>query len=150
MRLFSAHWLTSNRIYGNPSAIEDYGERKLELQQEAQGSPDSGWAMHELDKVNKQIYAAKNPVDTWNDATIREFLALSALTKGNSTYTPHLLAYVCEKVWEELDVLGMVGGYVVYTIMTKLPGTRLNYKTYWEFPLEKREEVRAAFKEALL
>jgi hypothetical protein len=43
----------------------------------------------------------------------------------------------------------MSGGYVFYTIMTKLPGKHIMYHDFFRRPLEERDKIRAAFKEAL-
>jgi hypothetical protein len=96
--------------------------------------------------VKELIHAAKHPVDMPNSDTMNEFHALDILNKGKSAYTPHLLTWAYSRVWEEIDILGMVGGYMLFTVMTKLPARRIDYKDFWGFTLSKRDEIRAAFK----
>jgi hypothetical protein len=40
------------------------------------------------------------------------------------------------------------GGYIVYILMELLPGEPLEY--FWELPLKERDEVRKAFRTALV
>lgn len=137
-------------MYGNASAIQELGDIKIKLQRELQESPESEVTTRNLDRVNQLIYAAKHPVDTWNVTTQNEVYALNQFTNGKSAYTPHLLDVIVREVWEDLDVVGMVKGYIVFTIMTKLPGKRLRHAIWRCWPLEKRDKIRAPFKEAIL
>jgi hypothetical protein len=39
---------------------------------------------------------------------------------------------------------------VVFILMTKVPGERMDYSMFWSKAVEEREEIRRAFKTALL
>jgi hypothetical protein len=43
----------------------------------------------------------------------------------------------------------MAGGYVVFILMTKVPGKQLSRKDYWGLSLAERDAIRAAFRVAL-
>lgn len=44
----------------------------------------------------------------------------------------------------------MSGGYVAFILMTKVPGEALNYEKFWAKDQKTREDIRRAFKAALM
>lgn len=43
----------------------------------------------------------------------------------------------------------MSGGFLTWTIMTRVPGERLTPSMFWEEPFWQRERIRQAFKTAI-
>jgi hypothetical protein len=78
-------------------------------------------------------------------AEITEETALLALTKqGCKSISP-----VFNWKREEQDESGPVpGGYLVYLVVSKLPGVRISRDDYWNLSRKQRDEVRDAFKVA--
>ncbi|KAF2785889.1 hypothetical protein K505DRAFT_261098 [Melanomma pulvis-pyrius CBS 109.77] len=93
-------------------------------------------------------YSVKRP----NKATLDEIKALTHLRREGCKSTPHLLGHVANPMEEEegIDEQKMAEGYAVFILMTKLPGERIDYHKYWKLSKTQRDEIRAAFKEALL
>jgi hypothetical protein len=112
--------------------------------------PDSPDATQDLEEAKLSLYAALNPVQIPNSATLSEFRALTWLAEVQSAHTPHYLSYAYLPVEEGIDEWGMVGGYMIFIVMTKVPGRRLSRSEFWSLSLSKRDEIRAAFKEALM
>jgi len=65
-------------------------------------------------------------------------------------YAPELLDFASATLQSGTHDEEVPGGFLVYTLMTKLPGKRLTASNFWERSREERDEIRAAFKEALL
>lgn len=81
-----------------------------------------------------------------SNITTAELKALQLFRDGNSLYGPQLIGF-------KTSVQGgdgpMPGGYITYTIMTKLPGQSLLGLGYWSMTFEERQQVQQAFLEAL-
>lgn len=75
--------------------------------------------------------------------------ALQKFDAYECAHTPHLLAFTCNTLEEGLDPNGMTGGFVAWTLMTRVPGERIRYSDYWRCSSDKRAEIRKAFKKAL-
>ncbi|RFU35698.1 hypothetical protein B7463_g721, partial [Scytalidium lignicola] len=73
-----------------------------------------------------------------------EIEGLKLLTKGNCQSTPRLANYVQQKQKEDMWV---PGGFLLFILMTKCPGTPLN-GGFHEKPADERKEIRKAFEVA--
>lgn len=93
---------------------------------------------------------ATQPVEWPNEATMQELKALTHFHREGCDSTPHLLDFVGDFIEEGVDEQEMVDGYAVFILMAKVPGERLDYHKYWNRSETQRDEIRAAFKEALL
>lgn len=84
----------------------------------------------------------KSPfISVWSNT---EFTALKYLTEKGCKCTP---LYIGHEIRVQSDHDYLPGGYVVYTLMEKLPG--INLVDWPDFPLEKRNRVRIAFGKAI-
>lgn len=72
-----------------------------------------------------------------------EITALGELTKAGGSCTPTLHAWKHEKQGTQMWI---PGGFIVYILMEKLPGMRLD--DIWSLERKERYEVRKSFKEA--
>ena len=91
-----------------------------------------------------------------NGYTVQEIESLERVTAAHCSATPQLLGVRVDAqdesilTWEGLQ-WWMPGGYVVYILMTKVPGQSL--ETFWDeglFTAQDRHEIRQAFRKALL
>ena len=79
-----------------------------------------------------------------------EYTALKFLTEKRCTSTPTLLGYKMDKQQENCLV---PGGYMLYLLMTRMPGIPLGPDAewncpFWKLPDAKRDEIREAFEVA--
>jgi hypothetical protein len=68
--------------------------------------------------------------------------ALTEFTATDSSSLPHLVAW--RKAKQKSDGL-VPGGYIIYIMMTLMPGENLLDLKFWSMTEEEREEIRAAF-----
>lgn len=82
-----------------------------------------------------------------HDASLQaedEVYNLEALTNAQCSVTPRLFFALKE---EQDNSMWIPGGYIYYTLMEKLPGQPP--LDFWEWPREKRDEVRKAFTKSI-
>lgn len=72
-----------------------------------------------------------------------ELKALEQLTRERCSSAPKLLKYKQDRQDRDMSV---PGGYIVYILMDRLPGVRLN--DFWARDATERQEIRDAFKVA--
>ena len=89
-----------------------------------------------------------------NGYTVQEIESLERVTAARCSATPQLLGVRVDAqnesilTWEGSQ-WWMPGGYVVYILMTKVPGQSLDIGTFWvSFTAQDRQEIRKAFREA--
>jgi hypothetical protein len=61
-----------------------------------------------------------------------------------------MIGYAADYMLEGVDEQAMMGGYTVFMLMNKIPGEPLSYDMFWKKDEKTREEIRVAFKEALM
>lgn len=72
-----------------------------------------------------------------SDTTSHELKALTTFNDLNFSYAPHLISFKCAVQ----DSRGpLPGGYITYTVMTKMPGSSL-FGKFWNMPTVEREEI---------
>lgn len=81
-----------------------------------------------------------------SDTTAAELKALQLFRDNNSPYGPQFVDF---RTAEQGDYGPMPGGYITYTVMTKLPGQSVLGLSYWSMPFEEREHIQQRFLEAL-
>ena len=79
-----------------------------------------------------------------------EAAALERLGALECKHAPALLDVAIRTVQSSTHEEAIPGGYLVFLLMTKLPGKRITYRDFWGLSLQERDEIRNAFKEALL
>lgn len=72
-----------------------------------------------------------------------ELAALQLLTRGRCKSTPLLISHLQDKQGDDMWV---PGGFVLYILMTKCPGTALEHSGFHTLPPETREDIRKSFK----
>jgi hypothetical protein len=95
-------------------------------------------------------HIATHPVKTAHHYTIDELEALRILRDTDCAHTPQLLATISDVMPAGRDKQGMVGGFVVFILMTKVPGTPITPAMMETKTLEQMDEIRAAFKTAIM
>lgn len=85
------------------------------------------------------------PEEGPSSTTAQEFKALEIFRKADSTYAPHLLGF---KRGVQGDKFPLPGGYITYTLMSKVPGETL-FNHYWSLPEEERQDLAQKFLGAL-
>lgn len=82
------------------------------------------------------------PLPGPSEYSVAELKALQAFTTTSTPSLPHLVAW--KKTTQGSD--GVVpGGYVVYILMTLMPGLTLLDLRFWSMSEQEREDIRAAF-----
>jgi hypothetical protein len=132
--------------------IIDYYEKAVErCAQTAKKDPLSAIRLEDLDYARQALHSATHPSPVPNKASLKEVEALRLLGEAkNCAYTPQLLTYAGYNVKEDIDSQGIVDGYMLFMLMTKVPGQPISSDYYWALPISKREEIRQAFKTALM
>jgi hypothetical protein len=100
--------------------------------------------------AKQKLNAATHPVHDPNSATLDEINALERFRDSDCLHTPHLVVAETQRLAPELDKLSIPGGFLTWTIMTYVPGVRLVSTEFWEKPEWQREQIRQAFKIALM
>ncbi|KAF2868847.1 hypothetical protein BDV95DRAFT_630513 [Massariosphaeria phaeospora] len=138
------------QVVGTDPNVQFYEDYVQECAYDAAQAGNSERSLASLQYAKQLLYVATHPVEEPHESTIQEQAALMWLGMNNAPYSPHLLAYGSDNVTPESDPERMVGGYIVFTVMTKLPGKRITIDWYWRLELAERDEIRKAFKTALL
>jgi len=88
----------------------------------------------------------QEPQSEPSTTTSAEIKALETFTKAGNPHVPHLIAWK----QEAQDSRGLLpGGYITYTVMSKLPGQNLLDLQYWSIPAKEREMIMDEFWRAL-
>lgn len=98
------------------------------------------------------------PIPGPSESTSAELVALQKFSEENSPGLPHLVAWkkgVQEEINKKEEGEGkeeeeeakwpMLGGYVVYIVMTLMPGRHLMDWGFWGLEEEEREVIRERF-----
>lgn len=88
------------------------------------------------------MWTSPQPVDVPNEATLHERDALYHFWKMKTGNVPHLLAAVQDVLEPGVDEQAMVGGYVVFILMTKVPGKPI-VDEYWDVSRRARRDSRS-------
>lgn len=105
---------------------------------------------YKYEHANGLYYLATHGVKSPHRFTIDERDALDHFGVSECKNTPHLLGYSAEYISEGLDPNAMPKGYTAFILMTKAPGEALDYEMFWEKDEKTRENIRRAFKAALM
>ena len=97
-------------------------------------------------KIRVPSNSFQEPEPGPSTTTSAELKALDSFRLANNTYTPHL---VDKKQAIQGANAPLPGGYINFTIMTKMAGQTLFQLQYWTLPTEEREEIVRQFLEAL-
>ncbi|KAF1828219.1 hypothetical protein BDW02DRAFT_260714 [Decorospora gaudefroyi] len=120
---------------------------KLSMERSAE---DSQEALSDLEEANQLFSSATKPADRPHQDTLYEIPALHHLSEVDCAYTPHLLGYMADYMMDGVDDQAMAGGYTVFMLMNKISGEPLGHDLFWKKDVETREEIRRAFKVALM
>ncbi|KAF2717020.1 hypothetical protein K431DRAFT_167118 [Polychaeton citri CBS 116435] len=99
-------------------------------------------------KVKVQVYHDSRPMSQApsrnpSDTTLKELEALKRFGAEEETLpAPTLIGF--KETVQGPDGL-LPGGYITYTMMTKLPGRTLYDLVYWSMPIEQRQKIQLAF-----
>lgn len=123
-----------------------------ECEAQLKEEPESANAREFLEDARAQLYCATHPVNVPHEFTANEIGALNRFREWNCEHTPHLLAIAEDYSSPELSHVSeemMPWGYMVFILMTKVPGKRVDYHEYWALSHAERDDIRAAFRDAL-
>lgn len=90
--------------------------------------------------------AGTEPQQGPSTTTADELKALEIFQRAQTPYAPQLVAW---KRGVQGDNGPLPGGYLTFTVMTKLPGDMLFNLRYSAMPLAEQGEIRRKFLEAL-
>lgn len=96
--------------------------------------------------LRKCIQRTKKP----NADTLNEIAALHRLADRNCSSTPWLLDSVPDVLPFGVHRKAIEGGFIVFILMTNVPGTHLDQESLQEMTPTEREDLRKDFKDAIL
>ncbi|KAG9205501.1 hypothetical protein G6514_008143 [Epicoccum nigrum] len=100
--------------------------------------------------TNKLISEATLPAEIPNVHTLNEIKALEHSRNTGCVHAPQLIDSMGVQLPPGIDPQIVVGGYARFILMTKLPGSCLQWEDFWGKTEAAREEIRQAFKVALI
>ncbi|OQO12664.1 hypothetical protein B0A48_02127 [Cryoendolithus antarcticus] len=80
-----------------------------------------------------------------SDTSTAEIKALQMFRESETLFAPHLIA---SKTVPDTNPM-LPGGYITYSVMSRLPGQSLLALGYWSMTVEKRQIIQTKFLEAL-
>lgn len=128
--------------------IKDYDYSVQELESTLGSCPENARC---IEKTKVKLHLCIDPTNSPNEDTLDEMAALLRLRKRGCPSAPWLIEIQTDKVSPGMHKEGMIGGYLVYTLMTRLPGSRID--GWWfhrTLTHAKKEEIRQAFKKAFM
>ena len=94
--------------------------------------------------TERAVFATQNSHPNTDD----ELYFLQLLTDLECSSSPKLISWSQEK---QSDNMWVSGGYIVFMLMEKLSGVMIKEQEFWEeYSLEKRDEIRKAFHDAIM
>jgi hypothetical protein len=102
-----------------------------------------------IDELEADLYACTHPVVEPNDDTVQEITALRQHLDHECQSAPQLLGFAETEVDPCIHEYGIVGGYVIIILMSKVPGSTISYETLCKMSSAQRDDIRQAFKQAL-
>ncbi|KAF2637345.1 hypothetical protein P280DRAFT_472070 [Massarina eburnea CBS 473.64] len=105
----------------------------------------------EMERTRSALHLGTSCTSNPNRETLKEVHALNLLDSHRGGHAPYLFDFsvaTIEKRGYHYDEI--VGGYLVFILMPKVPGLRIEHRWYWFLSKGKRDEIREAFKKALL
>ncbi|KAJ4366342.1 hypothetical protein N0V83_007978 [Neocucurbitaria cava] len=103
-----------------------------------------------IDKTKAALYLCIHPTGDPNEDTVQEIVALQRSLDLQCQNAPQFLDFAESAVQPGMHREGIFRGYCVVTLMTKVPGFRVPYTTFCGWSPAQRDEMREAFKKALL
>ncbi|KAF1851550.1 uncharacterized protein K460DRAFT_351460 [Cucurbitaria berberidis CBS 394.84] len=85
-----------------------------------------------------------------NEDTVQEIAALRRSTDFRCQSAPQLLDFTETTVRPGMHEDCIVGGYLIFVLMTKTSGSRLPYDIFCKLSRAERDEFREAFRKALI
>jgi hypothetical protein len=82
-----------------------------------------------IDEIESDLYACTHPVVEPNDDTVQEITALRQHLDHECQSAPQLLGFAEAEVRPGMHEYGIVGGYVIMILMSKVPGYTISYDT---------------------
>jgi hypothetical protein len=140
------------RVLGTVERLSELEDRHKEHQNKLETIEThlKGFVEENLAYTKKLISEATLPVDNPNEHTLNEIKALEHFRNTGCVHAPQLIDSMGVKLPPGIDPQIMVGGYARFILMTKLPGSRLEWEAFWRKTEAEREEIRQAFKVALM
>ena len=140
------------RVLGTVERLSELEDRHKEHQRELETIEThlKEFVEKDLAYTKKLISKATLPVDNPNEHTLNEIKALEQFRNTGCVHAPQLIDCMGVQLPLGIDPQIMVGGYAIFILMTKLPGSHLRWEDFWEKTEAEREEIRQAFKVALM
>ena len=145
--------MTCSRVRGTPDSITSYlceAWRSREEYEEKHGTEEQEEALENYHYYAQLYKNATTPVDTPHKFTTEEMEALEIFGKAKCSSVPHLIEYWEGIVQAGVDNLAIPGGYMKIMFMNKLPEESLDREKLRNKTEEMRENIRRAFKVALM
>ena len=142
----------NHRVLGTVERLSELEDQRNEDQNELETIEThlKQFVEKNLAYTKKLISEATLPVDNPNEHTLNEIKALEHFRNTGCVHAPQLIDCMGVQLPLGIDPQIMVGGYARFILMTKLPGSHLRWEDFWEKTEAEREEIRQAFKVALM
>ncbi|RMZ67476.1 Vacuolar sorting-associated VPS28 [Pyrenophora seminiperda CCB06] len=140
------------QIHGSDESKFFYWNHVEKCRQDSKAKgTDDGTAREFYEHAKELLHIATQPVNWPHKHTVDEVAALDIFDKVELAHAPRLLGFAGESTAKGVDDdEAMHEGYTVFMLMNKLPGVTLNEDKFWNKDEETREEIRRAFKVALM
>jgi hypothetical protein len=147
------YWATANvsKIKSTTYTRSEYEEGIADREESLTRHPKYEIQTQEqIDRMREALRACTYPTLNANRRTANEIAVLRHLAAQQYQHAPWLLDVLMLPVANSDHSLGIIGGYFGFTLMTKLHGTRLTYGYMNSLSRAQRDEIREAFKLALM
>lgn len=133
---------TEERIDGYQDDIEEFSKKLAK-------HPKDEWTRTFLKRLKKSLRKCTQPTKKPNTDTIYELAVLSHLADRRCSSTPRLLGFELDVLPPRVHRKAVAGGYMIFVLMTKVPGRQLSSGYLWGLTPAERENLRQDFENAL-
>lgn len=148
--LSRAQQLTASRVRATQESIEEYKGLIADYEDALRRSSSTEENESLLARTRRDLSRCTQPSRRLNYDTKQERKALDRLGAQQCANAPWLLGFAQGQLCPGIHAEAITEGYCAFLLMTKLPATSLPHIHFCKMPLEKRDRIRAAFKETLM
>ena len=145
------HATDRRRIHGTRSTTARYESEITEAEEYLAYHPESVQEIErDIAQYNDALRLCHTATHHLNGDMLTELQVLRHLSEQGCTHAPELLNLMPTTVRPKRDTHAVVGGYLVFIIMTRVSGEAINFHEFCKLPLAERDEIREKFREALM
>jgi hypothetical protein len=140
-----------HRVRASSETETDYEERLSECIANFGHTPkDQEMTYREIKRVKTALDYCLAPATEPNTDTYNEIFALHRFADYECRSAPWLLSFSETTIQQAIHRRSILGGYLIYILMPKLPGKPLTQKFFRGCSSHERDQIRKAFQTALV